>query len=110
MEIVNTTRALSRLDSDEKGIHSMNTPGGTQNLTTVNESGLYTLIFTSRKEEATRFKKWVTSEVLPAIRKHGRYEDTENKMAQLVNETIGQNGFKLLQAAIKGRVSHLPAQ
>lgn len=51
----------------------MNTPGGNQELSIINESGLYSLILTSRKPEAKKFKKWVTSEVLPAIRKTGRY-------------------------------------
>lgn len=73
LAIVNTARALSRLDEDEKGVHSMNTPGGAQDLSVVNESGLYSLILTSRKPEAKAFKKWVTAEVLPAIRKHGMY-------------------------------------
>lgn len=73
LTIANTARALSRLDDDEKGIHSMNTPGGAQELGVVNESGLYSLILTSRKPEAKAFKKWVTSEVLPSIRKTGAY-------------------------------------
>lgn len=73
LDIVNTARALDRLDDDEKGIHTMNTPGGNQDLSIINESGLYSLILTSRKPEAKKFKKWVTSEVLPAIRKTGRY-------------------------------------
>lgn len=86
LAVINTARALSRLDEDEKGIHSMNTLGGAQNLSTVSESGLYSLILTSRKAEAKRFKKWVTSEVLPAIRKHGRYEEPAGKMASLIND------------------------
>ncbi len=73
LAITNTARALSRLEEDEKGVHSMNTPGGTQILSTVNEPGLYALILTSRKPEAKRFKRWVTHEVLPALRKHGAY-------------------------------------
>lgn len=73
LAITNTARALSRLDDDEKGIHSMNTLGGAQDLSTINESGLYSLILTSRKAEAKAFKKWVTSEVLPSIRKTGAY-------------------------------------
>ena len=51
----------------------MHTPGGPQEMTIINESGLYSLILTSRKPEAKKFKKWVTSEVLPAIRKTGKY-------------------------------------
>lgn len=61
------------LDDDEKGLCSVNTPSGEQQMLVVNESGLYALIFKSRKLEAKKFKKWVTSEVLPTIRKTGRY-------------------------------------
>ncbi len=73
LDISNTARALDRLDDDEKGIHTMNTPGGNQELSIINESGLYSLIMTSRKPEAKKFKKWVTSEVIPSIRKTGSY-------------------------------------
>jgi len=65
--------ALARLDDDEKGLRAMHTPGGTQSMTTVNEPGLYSLILGSRKPEAKRFKRWVTHEVLPAIRRTGSY-------------------------------------
>ena len=67
------TEQTRRLDDDEKGLHSMQTPGGNQEVTIINESGLYSLILTSRKPEAKKFKKWVTSEVLPSIRKTGSY-------------------------------------
>lgn len=67
-------KALERLDEDERGVSSIHTLGGTQELTVINESGLYSLILGSRKPEAKKFKKWVTAEVLPAIRKTGRYE------------------------------------
>lgn len=67
-------KALERLDDDEKGVNSIHTLGGAQHMTVINESGLYSLILSSRKPEAKRFKKWVTSEVLPSIRKIGRYE------------------------------------
>lgn len=69
----NSSQAISRLDDDEKGVISSDTPGGKQKLAAVNESGLYNLIFQSRKPEAKKFRKWVTSEVLPCIRKHGQY-------------------------------------
>lgn len=62
------------LDEDEKGTHVVSTPGGEQRVTIINESGLYALVLRSRKPEARKFAKWVTSEVLPAIRKTGRYE------------------------------------
>lgn len=62
------------LDDDEKGTQIVRTPGGDQELTIINEPGLYAAILKSRKPAAKRFKKWVTAEVLPAIRKTGRYE------------------------------------
>lgn len=70
----NSRDALARLDSDEKGVAITDTLGGPQEMSVINESGLYSLTLTSRKPEAKRFKKWVTSEVLPSIRKTGRYE------------------------------------
>ena len=66
--------AVSRLDDDERGSVVVDTLGGKQSMTAVNESGLYNLIFQSRKPEAKAFRKWVTAEVLPTIRKTGRYE------------------------------------
>jgi prophage antirepressor-like protein len=62
-----------RLDDDEKGLRTVQTPGGAQQMATINESGLYSLVLTSRKSEARTFKKWITSEVLPAIRRTGSY-------------------------------------
>lgn len=72
--ISNHKDAASRLDDDERRGSVMPTPSGTQELTVVNESGLYHLIFQSRKPEAKAFRKWVTSEVLPELRKTGKYE------------------------------------
>lgn len=60
-----------RLDPDDKGTRPVSTPGGIQELTTINESGLYTAILGSEVEGARKFKRWVTGEVLPSIRKHG---------------------------------------
>lgn len=73
LEIDNRSDAARRLDDDEKGVDTVDTLGGSQKMLLVNESGLYSLILTSRKEAAKRFKKWVTAEVLPAIRKTGSY-------------------------------------
>ncbi len=71
------------LDDDEKGTQIVRTPGGDQEMLVINESGLYSAILRSRKAEAKRFKKWVTAEVLPAIRKHGRYEgQTQQPLAR----------------------------
>lgn len=65
--------ALRRLDEDEKGEDSIHTPGGPQIVVTVSEAGLYSLILGSRKTEAKAFKRWVTHDVLPAIRQSGSY-------------------------------------
>jgi prophage antirepressor-like protein len=73
LTIGNNRDATARLDDDEKGVGIVDTLKGPQELVIINESGLYSLILTSRKPEAKKFKKWVTSEVLPAIRKTGRY-------------------------------------
>jgi len=62
-----------RLDEDEKGLCLIQTPGGPQEMLVVNEPGLYSLILGSRKPEAKQFKRWVTHEVLPSIRKTGQY-------------------------------------
>ena len=62
------------LDEEEKDTQIVRTPGGNQSLTVINESGMYACVLKSRRPEAKRFRKWVTSEVLPSIRKTGRYE------------------------------------
>ena len=74
LELGNPSQAL-RTHVDEEDLQRLDTPtpGGNQLTNHVNESGLYALIFGSRKESAKRFKRWVTSEVLPAIRKDGYY-------------------------------------
>ena len=64
----------SHVDDEDKGVTEMMTPGGKQNLIIINESGLYSLILSSKLPNAKKFKRWVTSEVLPAIRKTGHYE------------------------------------
>jgi len=74
LELSNTTEALKALDDDEKSTLRI-TEGGGPARNTISESGLYSLIFRSRKPEARRFRKWVTGEVLPSLRKHGRYGD-----------------------------------
>ncbi len=74
LDLPNVGQAASRLDFDEKGDITISDVAGRPNRSLViNESGLCSLILASRKPEAKRFKKWVTSEVLPAIRKTGGY-------------------------------------
>ncbi len=75
LELTNVTVAVGRLDEDEKSKFNLGLSGGATNV--VNEYGLYTLIMASRKEEAKKFKRWVTHEVLPAIRKDGGYMVTK---------------------------------
>ena len=70
----NTRKALANhVDEEDKEVTKCDTPGGAQDLTVINESGLYSLIFSSKMPNAKKFKRWVTSEVLPAIRRHGLY-------------------------------------
>ena len=114
LKLSNTSEALRNLDEDEKGLSSTDTPSGVQEMLVVSESGMFTLILRCRdavKPGTTphKFRKWVTAEVLPAIRKHGRYEDASGTMATLIGETIGTNGFNMLGALIKGKVTSLPA-
>lgn len=61
------------VDNEDKGVTEMMTPGGKQKMTLINESGLYSLILSSKLPTAKKFKRWVTNEVLPSIRKHGVY-------------------------------------
>lgn len=82
-----------RLDDDEKGRTKVPTPGGPQTMITVNESGLYTLMVRSNKESVKPFRKWVTSEVLPAIRKTGGY------MVASLDETPDQLMARALKVA-----------
>ena len=70
---------------EDKGVDSIDTLGGRQNMTIINESGLYALVFGSRLESAKRFKHWVTNEVLPSIRKHGAYM-TDKVLEQTLND------------------------
>jgi prophage antirepressor-like protein len=82
------TTQTRRLDDDEKGLHSIQTPGGDQVMIVVSEPGLYSLIMTSRKPEAKRFKKWVTSDVLPTIRQTGQYSISEYRIPQTYAEAL----------------------
>ena len=77
-----TSDAIKKhVDEEDKGVGEIPTPGGKQNMKVINESGLYSLILSSKLPNAKKFKRWVTNEVLPSIRKHGAYmtEDTIEK-------------------------------
>lgn len=96
------------LDEDEKATHNLRTPYGEQNFTIINESGLYSAILKSRKPEAKTFKKWVTSEVLPTIRKTGTYTVPSAQTNQLTDKDwtnlkhlvwLCENNFKMQKSA-----------
>ncbi|MBG6221386.1 prophage antirepressor-like protein [Janthinobacterium sp. CAN_S1] len=73
LDISNPRQAITRLDEDERGVISNDTPSGTQELNTISESGLYSLVMSSRKSEAKQFKRWVTHEVLRVFGLLGGY-------------------------------------
>lgn len=83
LQLSNIRASVALLDDDEKGVNTIDTPGGKQEISIVSESGLYALIFKSRRPEAKKFRRWVTSEVLPAIRKTGSYSATLTPAEQL---------------------------
>lgn len=103
LELGNVSQAVARLDEDEKGIYSNDTPGGPQEMLHVNESGLYALILTSRKPEARSFKRWVTHEVLPQIRQTGAYLPQTPTEALLKAVTILHEQEKRLQQLEAGQ-------
>ena len=85
LNITNHKNVAARLDEDEKGVHLMDTPGGNQTMTIINESGLYKVILRSDKPEAKAFTR-VTHEVLPAIRRTGSYGVTITEKEPFTNE------------------------
>ncbi|MCZ3847156.1 phage antirepressor [Lactobacillus crispatus] len=81
-----TANAINKhVDVEDKGVTKMMTPGGRQNIQIINESGVYSLIFSSKLPNAKKFKHWVTSEVLPTIRKHGAYM-TDEKIEEVLTD------------------------
>ena len=104
LHIGNSRDVVARLDQDEKGVGQIDTLGGKQEMTIINESGLYNVILRSDKPEAKPFRKWVTSEVLPTIRRHGLYAtpDTVEKMLADPDTTI-----KLLETIKQERAARL---
>lgn len=71
-----------RVEKEDRGVSKMETPSGIQNTTIINESGLYSLILSSKLDSAKKFKKWITSEVLPSIRKNGGYIYGQENMSE----------------------------
>ncbi|WP_295821627.1 phage antirepressor KilAC domain-containing protein [uncultured Deinococcus sp.] len=79
----NSPDATRLLDADEKGTHIVHTPGGAQEMTTISESGLFNLVLRSRRPEARPFRRWVTGDVLPTLRRTGTYS-----VSQAVPQTL----------------------
>lgn len=96
--IRNHRDAIGGLEKEERASANTDTLGGPQDMAIINESGLYTLIFKSRKPVARRFRVWVTSEVLPAIREHGYYS---------VFGSDADVDAKRLECRVAGQMSHI---
>ena len=97
LELANPRSSMALLDEDERGVHSMDTPSAKQEMAIISEAGLYSLILRSRKPEAKAFKRWVTHEVLPSIRKTGAYlaPNLSLEKLQKIIEAIGEQ-YKML--------------
>ena len=78
----------SHVDDEDKGVSEILTPGGKQTVPVINESGLYSLVLSSKLPGAKRFKRWITSEVIPSIRKNGAYMTPETLEAAIMNPDI----------------------
>lgn len=103
LDITNSRDALGRVDDDERGVVSTDTLGGVQKLQAVNEYGLYSLILGSRKPEAKEFKRWITHEVIPSIRKHGAYMTPATLDEFIANPNFGIKLLTSLQEEREAR-------
>ena len=111
LEIKNSRNVASRLDDDEKGVYQMDTLGGAQNVNIINEPGLYSVILRSDKPEAKAFKRWVTHEVIPAIRKNGAYKSNttdKREIAELILSCKTAAAVKGILALYNVQPSPLP--
>lgn len=103
LEITKHRDAISRLDSDERGSVKLDTPGGKQDIAAINEYGLYNLVLSSRKPEAKEFKRWITHDVIPQIRKTGTYsmnipKSLPEALRAYANEVESHNATKAIVA------------
>jgi len=101
LEIANPSDALKGLDEDEKGIAKADTLGGSQQMLAVTESGLYHLIFKSRKPEAKAFRRWVTEEVLPSICSTGQYQAPQAALPEPTKSVVESPQVKDLFALMQ---------
>lgn len=113
LDIKNSRDAMTRLDEDEKGVVSTDTPGGEQEMNVVNEPGLYSLVLGSRKPEAKAFKRWITHEVIPSIRRNGGYIAGQESMTPeelmaaaliMANKTIENQKVRLSALTVENQI------
>ena len=111
----NPQRAIrDHVDDEDKGVTEMVTPGGTQKVPIINESGLYSLVLSSKLPTAKKFKRWVTSEVLPTIRKTGNYsvkqaeqdKTREMRAEAMLRNSISKQAKMMMEIA---KMSHIKA-
>ena len=102
-----TDTVRKRVDDEDRGISKMETPSGKQEMTIINESGLYTLVLGSKLDSAKKFKRWVTSEVLPSIRGNGAYIAGQENMTP---EQIMAAGLQAAQKIIESKNQQIEAQ
>ena len=100
----------AHVDEDDKGVGEIQTPGGKQKIVIINESGLYSLVLSSKLPTAKKFKHWITSEVLPAIRKHGGYLTPDKVEEVLLNpDTIIRLATELKEERALRKAAELDA-
>lgn len=114
----NPSKAIrDHVDEEDKGVNEMDTPGGKQQIVLISESGLYSLVISSKLDTAKKFKRWVTSEVLPAIRKNGGYiygqekltdEELMAKALIMAQQTIAERNIRI--GTLEKENSHLMVQ
>lgn len=113
------SKVADRLDADEKGMNQIHTPGGMQDVTVINESGLYNVILRSDKPEAKPFRKWVTSEVLPSIRKNGGYiagqeqltpSELMAKALLVANKTLAERDARISELTVQNAIMQPKAE
>lgn len=106
LKLEDVSKAVGRLDEDEKGTNLILTPGGPQEMLCVNEPGIYNLILgsRSRKSEIKAFKRWVTHEVIPSIRKTGKYEARPETVIDFLFYVASKPEFQALKASVQNTI------
>ena len=100
LEISNSRDAVQRLDEDEKGVVLTDTLGGQQSMTAINEPGLYVLVLGSRKPESKEFKRWITHDVIPTIRKTGGYVNNDELFIETYFSQVEESTKAILRATL----------